>query len=701
MAIPNINNQDIIEALKYINENGVPSQNQSTKYELVSEDGKKYPVKYVIAVAAHIANGAGIEISGYNSVEAKNFLKSHGFRIEIKQQEKFVLTITTDKIISTDEKFTTDNLSLGDGHVPIDVYFKRADGKIITRIYDKGEKRNTNMTLPRIACQVFENQISALSAEDKKNFPVCRYKLDSQLICGIYPSVEEYRKYKNTLEYLTYNCKDGSKFVIYSWNIFSTLLFVQECLKRFGEDGDQFVLTYREEYEEVTPPEPVDPVIDIPDKPASQFTDYKNDFSYMLIESKNLIFRGAPGTGKSYLAKKIAADIITKGQSDDYASLTDEQKKQVEFVQFHPSYDYSDFVEGLRPKVNDDGTMGFELQDGIFKKFVARARKNYENSRKTKETIAKEISVQEAMSEFFSNIELGVDTFKTINENEFTITSVDDDHVYISIPANASANKLTLNLDEIRRMLESGKVFDKIKDISSFFGKTFATQGYSYDYIIYKEILKLKNKAKKSTAKVEEQKNYIFIIDEINRGEISKIFGELFYSIDPGYRGKAGEISTQYSNLHSDPDEKFYVPENVYIIGTMNDIDRSVDSFDFAMRRRFRFVELKANEHTDMLNSLENDELKAEAIRRMTSLNNAIASEKDLNENYQIGASYFLKLKTPDDFNKLWTDYLKPLLQEYIQGMYNEEELMKKFAKAYGYSEKAEGDANETAQNQG
>lgn len=707
MAIPNINNQDIIEALKYINENGVPSQNQSTKYELVSEDGKKYPVKYVIAVAAHIANGAGIEISGYNSVEAKNFLKSHGFRIEIKQQEKFILTITADKIISTDEQFTTDNLSLGDGHVPIDAYFKRADGTIVRRVYNRGERRNSNMTLPRIACQVFENQISALSAEDKKNFPVCRYSPSRQMICGIYSSVEEFKKYKNTLEFLTYNCKDGSQFVIYSWNIFSTLLFVQECLKRFGEDGDQFVLTYREEYEDEKinvkgePPKPDDPVIDIPDKPASQFTGYKNTVSSMLIESKNLIFRGAPGTGKSYLAKKIAADIITKGQSDDYASLTDEQKKQVEFVQFHPSYDYSDFVEGLRPKVNDDGTMGFELQDGIFKKFVARARKNYENSRKTKETIAKEISVQEAMSEFFSNIELGADTFKTINENEFTITSVDDNYVYISIPANASANKLTLNLDEIRRMLESGKVFDKVKDITAFFGKTFATQGYSYDYIIYKEILKLKNKAKKSTAKVEEQKNYIFIIDEINRGEISKIFGELFYSIDPGYRGKAGEISTQYSNMHSDPEEKFYVPENVYIIGTMNDIDRSVDSFDFAMRRRFRFVELKANEHTDMLNSLENDELKAEAIRRMTSLNNAIASEKDLNENYQIGASYFLKLKTPDDFNKLWTDYLKPLLQEYIQGMYDEEGLMNRFAKAYGYSEKAEGDANETAQNQG
>ena len=93
--------------------------------------------------------------------------------------------------------------------------------------------------------------------------------------------------------------------------------------------------------------------------------------------------------------------MISNGASDNYATLTEEQKKQVEFVQFHPSYDYSDFVEGLRPKLNDDGTMGFELQDGIFKKFVTRARTNYENSQKSKETIEKEISVQETITEFF------------------------------------------------------------------------------------------------------------------------------------------------------------------------------------------------------------------------------------------------------------------------------------------------------------
>lgn len=189
----------------------------------------------------------------------------------------------------------------------------------------------------------------------------------------------------------------------------------------------------------------------------------------------------------------------------------------------------------------------------------------------------------------------------------------------------------------------------------------YLTYGYSYDFAIYKAIKVKKSTISKAKAKQEELKKYIFIIDEINRGEISKIFGELFFAIDPGYRGKAGEISTQYSNLHSDPGEKFYIPENVYIIGTMNDIDRSVDSFDFAMRRRFRFVELRADERLEMLASLENEELEAEAIRRMAALNKAIAEVEDLNENYQIGASYFLKLKTLD-FDQLWTDYLQPLL---------------------------------------
>ena len=698
MAIPKFKRQDIMDALKFIDENGVPGHNASTKYVLVTEDGKMYPPKYVVAVADHLANGTEISTTGFNAVEAKNYLEGQGFAVETKQQEKFELSITAESVESTDERFTMDNLSLGDGYKPLDAYFRKASGDMVKRSYSKGERRNSNQTMPRIACQVFEKQLAALSVEEKESFPVCRYSPDSEMIRGIFASVDEYKKHRNTIEYLTYGYGNGRQFVIYSWNIFSTIVFVQECLKRFGEPGDQFILTYREKDEKET--EAAETEAAAQDELVQQFNGYRNPFSSMLIESKNLIFRGAPGTGKSYLAKEIAADIISNGYFDDYTLLSDEQKRQVEFVQFHPSYDYSDFVEGLRPKVNDDGTMGFELQDGIFKKFVARARKNYEDSQKSKETVEKEISVQESMAEFFSGIELGVDTFKTINGNEFTITNVDDRHINISIPANATVNKLTLNLDEVRKMLESGQKFEKIKDITTFFGKSFASQAYSYDFAIYKAIRAKKGTASKAKAKQEELKKYIFIIDEINRGEISKIFGELFFAIDPGYRGRAGEISTQYSNLHSDPDEKFYIPENIYIIGTMNDIDRSVDSFDFAMRRRFRFVELRADERLEMLASLENEELESEAIRRMADLNKEIADVEDLNENYQIGASYFLKLKTLD-FDQLWTDYLQPLLQEYIHGMYDEEGLMNRFAKAYGYQKPARGDVNETAQNQG
>ena len=614
---------------------------------------------------------------------------------DTKQQETYQLCITADSVTSTDERFTMDDLSLGDNYKPLDAYFKKADGTETKRDYRKGEYRHSNQTLPRIACQKFEKQLAALSAEEKESFPICRYRLNSDVIRGIYSSVDAFKKHRNSFEYLTYDYDNDKQFVIYSWNIFSTIIFVQECLKRFGERGDQFILIYREKNEK----EKKNAVNEetVQEETVRQFQGYQTKFSAMLLEAKNLIFRGAPGTGKSYLAKEIAADIISNGVKTKYADLSEEEKKQVEFVQFHPGYDYSDFVEGLRPRVNDDGTMGFELQDGIFKKFVARARKNFEDSQKSKETIEKEMSVQEAINEFLSDVELGIDVFQTTSGSKFTITSVNDKFVSIFIPKNNSVNTLTLNLDEIKRMLESGQNFEKVSDITSFVGIQYTQQRFSYDLALYKEILKRKKKLSKTTAKATEQKKYIFIIDEINRGEISKIFGELFFAIDPGYRGHAGEISTQYANLHSDPDEKFYIPENVYIIGTMNDIDRSVDSFDFAMRRRFRFVELRAEEQLDILKDLD-EEKKAEAIRRMKALNQEIVSVEDLNENYQIGPAYFLKLDSLS-FDRLWTDYLRPLLQEYVQGMYDEEGIMSRFEKAYGYRKLSEGDSDEAAQN--
>ena len=693
MAIPkNLTKQDILDAIQYIDNNGIPEKNKSTKYELVIDSDKKYPPKYIIAVANHLVNNVGISSEEFNAVEAKNFLEGMNFTIETKQ-EKFELVITAKDVRSTDERFTMDNLGLGDNYKPLDSYFMNSLGEVTRRKYNKGERKNSNQTLPRLACKIFEKSLVALSIEEKENFPICQYTPESKLICGIFASEEEFRKYRNSMEYFRYSYDGGKQFVIYCWSMFSTILFIKECLKRFGQEGDKFVLTYREkDKKEINQAVKKESTVK---EQGVEFNGYMNPYSKQLIDSKNIIFCGAPGTGKSYLAKEIAADIISNGYFDDYTLLSEEQKKQIEFVQFHPSYDYSDFVEGLRPRTNDDGSMGFELRDGVFKEFVARAKKNFYDSQKSEEAVEKEASVQAIMADYFSNIELGVEELEIARGTKFYITSVDDKYINITIPENKITNKLRLNISELKVMIESGEEFSQAKDIRRFFNRSYNTQGDSYNLAIFNAIKAKKASVSKAVTKQEKLKPYIFIIDEINRGEISKIFGELFFSIDPGYRGPAGEVSTQYANLHDNPEEKFFIPENVYIIGTMNDIDRSVDSFDFAMRRRFRFIKIKADERLEMLDTL--GEIKEEAIYRMTALNNEISKVEELNENYHIGAAYFLKLKTLS-FEQLWTDYLQPLLQEYIRGMYDEESIMKKFEKAYGKGVPKVGEGNDSVQ---
>ena len=599
-------------------------------------------------------------------------------------QEIFKMTITADNIVSTDDRFTIDDLSLGDNYKPINVYYQNNFGEIIVRKRSSNERTISNQTLPRLVCQIFEKNIENLSVEEKLEFPICKYYPYSEVIKGIYSTEGEFREYRNSMEFTVYKGEGGAQFVFYSWNVFSTIIFAKECLKRFGNSKDRIVFEYREKTEEEKNQNTNEK--SVKDNIEDTAIGCKNPYSKMLLESKNIIFRGAPGTGKSYVARQIATDIVSNGSENDYSKLTEEQKNQIEFVQFHPSYDYSDFVEGLRPKINEDGTMGFELHDGIFKRFVDIARRNFEDSKKSKVILEQEVSVQAELKNLFDNIEYGETTFKTITGNKFIITDVDEvkKRIYIDIPGNKTINKLILNIDEIRLMLESGSEFNKISDITSFFGKQFATQGYSYDFAIFKEIKSKRFKPSSVDENKEKLKKYVFIIDEINRGEVSKILGELFFTIDPGYRGISGSVTTQYSNMHTNQHDKFYIPENIYIIGTMNDIDRSVESIDFAMRRRFRFIEIRAKDTQNMLDLLEDDALKDEAIARMDRLNEEILKVEDLNENYQIGASYFLKLKILD-FDELWTDYIRPLLKEYIHGLYGEYDIMKRFETAYGY----------------
>ena len=388
-------------------------------------------------------------------------------------------------------------------------------------------------------------------------------------------------------------------------------------------------------------------------------------YKKLLESNHNLILTGAPGTGKTYLAKEIANAM---GCSDD----------EIGFVQFHPSYDYTDFVEGLRPIQDDNtGAIGFERKDGVFKAFCERALGCLTGNQ--------QISNFDNVYNAFVNdiIENGndIELETPIQKRKFNV-KINNNGKLVAIPQTGTGTEITITKEMLQIYIESDKITD---------WKSYVTSIVPYMKLKYGEMLSEKTPNKDA--------KFVFIIDEINRGEISKIFGELFYAIDPGYRGseKCSNLRTQYANLQRIPNEfdsflnikdsdnygHFFVPENVYIIGTMNDIDRSVESMDFAFRRRFAFKEIKAEENIGMLDNLDSS-IKEDAIKRMSRLNKAIEETEGLSSAYHIGASYFLKLKNyNNDFGQLWDYHIEGLLREYLRGYPNIEDSLNKLKSAY------------------
>lgn len=242
------------------------------------------------------------------------------------ENKVFVLTVTSKSITSSDNLFNIDNLSDGDFYKPTSTYFKDEHGKKINRKRIKNENKISNKTLPRLAMQIYEKKILSLSEKDRLNFPICKYGSNKEVIKGIYTNVEELkvaRNRKNTLEFIEYTCDNNKKLVIYYWNIFSTLYFVQECLKRWGKQGDSFILKYRRKTDKELKMDS-----DKRRKDANVvISEYVKNYSKKLSVSNNIIFRGAPGTGKTYLAKEIAAYIVSGASTQIYNDLTSEQKK--------------------------------------------------------------------------------------------------------------------------------------------------------------------------------------------------------------------------------------------------------------------------------------------------------------------------------------------------------------------------------------
>ena len=410
---------------------------------------------------------------------------------------------------------------------------------------------------------------------------------------------------------------------------------------------------------------------------------YKN----LLVSNFNLILTGAPGTGKTYLAKQIAADLL---KLDDIQAL--KNNKHFGFVQFHPSYDYTDFIEGLRPiNHKEDGNIGFERKDGVFKEFCKRAALNYQPNNSFRMLF--EILLQKVKDGEFDRFiqRTGKPIFiKEISSNNNLILFVPKNQEEESEERTYTISYSRLN--KLSKVYPDKSSLDSINNIDKEIRMAIGGCNTSAYWAVLNQIWDLSNSKNNS----DENIPYVFVIDEINRGELSKIFGELFFSIDPGYRGLEGNVKTQYQNLVGEGDifeEGFYIPRNVYIIGTMNDIDRSVESMDFAMRRRFAWKEVSAAEsYQNMIMGSPDftDAEKSEIKFRMDSLNKAILKpELGLGEAFQIGAAYFRKildyknLGIEEAFNMLWENHLSGLLYEYLRGNQNSQKQLNELKDAY------------------
>lgn len=392
-----------------------------------------------------------------------------------------------------------------------------------------------------------------------------------------------------------------------------------------------------------------------------------NDLSYLLEHKKQIILQGPPGTGKTYLAKELAKQLTGEPgelQESEYRKL----------IQFHPSYTYEDFVRGIVVETIDN-TVSYKTINKVFGSYAKRALKNYVDSKKDKSTLSKEIKLDEYFQEFVSwvNDELEAnETYISLTDNVGLIGVEEDAFRYKNNKQgwNKLGNRMLFK-DIIQAYDDGNKERQDLKKNNNLSG--LANQHASYFVRVlnmFQEYLKNNNlNFEEPVVEQVELKNYVLIIDEINRANLPSVLGELIYALE--YRGEA--VESMYA---IEDNNQITIPPNLYIIGTMNTADRSVGHIDYAIRRRFAFVEVLPDESVI-------DNVKAKTLfNEVSKLFVDSSEDKPKNSKYltadfdykdiQLGHSYFL-LKDGEEQKqieelKLRLQYeIKPILLEYVK----------------------------------
>lgn len=376
----------------------------------------------------------------------------------------------------------------------------------------------------------------------------------------------------------------------------------------------------------------------------------------------NQILFGAPGTGKTYHTKKMAVEIINGKKERTREEINKEYEELIEagqivFTTFHQSLSYEDFIEGIKPETID-GNVTYEVKDGIFKQLCSRAIEQ-----KPKNSDIEIYDFDKGWNDLIAEVEQNLlsDSMLLLpiltQDKGVYVTEITDNGNLKIKPKNSR-----LDIDYIvsyNRAKKLQGVFPDLSVVKNIDKEFRSVIGGSNSSAYWAVLNYINNKIKENNKEIdfEETKNHVLIIDEINRGNVSAIFGELITLLEEDKRKgnpEHTEVKLPYSG------KEFSVPNNVYIIGTMNTADRSVEALDTALRRRFSFVEMQPN--PEILSEVENVDLS----KLLETINKRI--EVLIDKDHQIGHSYFIGIQNIVDLQRTFKDKIIPLLEEYFYG---------------------------------